>query len=64
MLENQIQKNLITREALRPDEIHVFDRYCNGELTRELDAAKRAHGYGTLSTGERLGPFGPTAGRY
>ena len=42
MLENKIQGNLITREAMRPDDIHVFDRYCNGELTTELDDAKRA----------------------
>ena len=45
---------------MHPVEKLVYDRYFNGELATELDEATRVHGYGTLSTGERIGAFGPT----
>ena len=37
----------------------VYERYLKGDICRELDDAKRKHGYGTLSTGEILRPSGP-----
>ena len=38
----------------------VYERYMKGDIRRELDNAKRKHGYGTLSTGEILRPSGPS----
>ena len=43
---------------MHPDEKLVYEQYCNGSLSREIDEATRTHGYGILSTGERLGAFG------
>ena len=37
----------------------LYRRFSNGSLQREIDEAAEAHGYGTLSTGESIGAFGP-----
>ena len=37
----------------------LYRRHRNGSLQREIDEATKAHGYGTLSTGESIGASGP-----
>ena len=37
----------------------LYKRFLDGDLQNELDEATIAHGYGTLSTGQSIGAFGP-----
>ena len=37
---------------------NMYSRYLDGSLENELDECTRIHGYGTLSTGHRIGAFG------
>ncbi len=46
------------REVPRFDQ-ELYSRFLDGSLEEEIDEATRVHGYGTLSTGERIGAFGP-----
>ena len=40
----------------------LYQHFFDGRLDEEVDEATKIHGYGTLSTGERLGSFGPRFG--
>ena len=40
----------------------VYERFLDGRLGKEIDEATKIHGYGTLSTGQRIGAFGPRFG--
>ena len=40
----------------------LYDRYLDGRLDQEIDIATNIHGYGNLSTGQRMGAFGPRYG--
>ena len=57
MLERTLQQDPTT-EMCASDEV-VYRRYRDGSLQRDLDEAKRIHGYGTLSTGEHIGAKRP-----
>ena len=48
-------------EVPKPQQ-ELYTRFLDGSLDEELDEAIRIHGYGTLSTGERIGAFGPWFG--
>jgi hypothetical protein len=37
----------------------LYESYLDGSLDKELDEATFVHGYGTLSTGQQIGAFGP-----
>jgi len=37
---------------------NMYSRYLDGSLEKELDECTLIHGYGTLSTGHRIGAFG------
>ena len=43
-------------------EQHLYARWENGRLGKEIDEATNTHGYGTLSTGEQIGARGPRFG--
>ena len=55
LLEGKIQKVPYSMQEL-------YDRYLDGRLDQEIDMATNIHGYGTLSTGQRIGAFGPRYG--
>ena len=38
----------------------LYSRFEDGSLDAEIDKKIKAHGYGTLSTGQRIGAFGAT----
>ena len=40
----------------------LYARFLDGSLDQEIDEATKIHGYGTLSTGQRIGAFGPRFG--
>ena len=40
----------------------LYARFLDGRLDKEIDEATKIHGYGTLSTGQRIGAFGPRFG--
>ena len=40
----------------------LYQRFLDGSLDQEIDEATKIHGYGTLSTGQRIGAFGPMYG--
>ena len=40
----------------------LYARFLDGRLDIEIDKATEFHGYGTLSTGQRIGAFGPRFG--
>ena len=40
----------------------LYARFLDGRLNEEIDEATKIHGYGTLSTGQRIGAFGPRFG--
>ena len=40
----------------------LYARFRDGRLDKEIDEATMIHGYGTLSTGQRIGAFGPRFG--
>ena len=40
----------------------LYARFRDGRLEKEIDEATMIHGYGTLSTGQRIGAFGPRFG--
>ena len=37
----------------------LYARFLDGRLDKEIDEATMTYGYGTLSTGQRIGAFGP-----
>ena len=37
----------------------LYDRFLDGSLDKQIDEATVIHGYGTLSTGQQIGAFGP-----
>ena len=37
----------------------MYASYLDGSLDTEIDDATKTHGYGTLSTGQQIGAFGP-----
>ena len=55
-LQRLLQEGVI-EEVPAVDEV-VYSRYRSGRLAEDLDEATRTHGYGMLSTGECIGPFG------
>ena len=40
----------------------LYERFLDGRLDKEIDEATEIHGYGTLSTGQRIGALGPRFG--
>ena len=60
MLKKKLDQGLISE--VRPDDQDLYLRFIDGRLGKEIDKATRKHGYGTLSTGERIGAFGPMFG--
>ena len=40
----------------------LYERFLDGRLDKEIDEATEIHGYGTLSTGQQIGAFGPRFG--
>ena len=60
MLKKKLDQGLISE--VRPDDQDLYLRFIDGRLGKEIDEATRKHGYGTLSTGERIGAFGPKFG--
>ena len=60
MLKKKLDQGLISE--VRPDDQDLYLRFIDGRLGKEIDEATRKHGYGILSTGERIGAFGPRFG--
>ena len=58
--EKKLDQGLIS--VVRPDDQDLYWRFIDGRLGKEIDEATRKHGYGTFSTGERIGAFGPKFG--
>ena len=50
--EGKIREVLVSHQDL-------YARFLDGRLDAEIDEATNSHGYGTLSTGQRIGAFGP-----
>ena len=57
MLKKKLDEGLISE--VRPDDQDLYWRFIDGRLDKEIDEATRVHSYGTLSTGQRIGAFGP-----
>ena len=60
MLKKKLDQGLISE--VRPDDQDLYWRFIDGRLGKDIDEATRKHGYGTLSTGQRIGAFGPKFG--
>ena len=59
-LNRRLRTGEIELSDMLPDLRLFYNQFASGELQKDLDEATRAHGYGTLSTGERIGAFGPS----
>ncbi len=57
MLERKLKRGALKRVPYWQKD--MYDSYVEGRLSKELDEATYAHGYGKLSTGEMIGAFGP-----
>ena len=69
-LRHQRRRCIMLEKRLREEEIRevpysqrdLYARFLDGRLDAEIDEATKIHGYGTLSTGQRIGAFGPRFG--
>ena len=60
MLCRKIRESKIT--GVPDSDKDLYERFLDGRLDIEIDKATMIHGYGTLSTGQRIGAFGPRFG--
>ena len=51
-----------TLRVVPHDQQDLYQRFLDGRLNKEIDEATEIHGYGTLSTGQQIGAFGPRFG--
>ena len=61
-LHNEIYVGNIEMEHLSRVNKELYERFLNGRLDERIDAAIGKHGYGTLSTGKKLGALAPNLG--
>ena len=59
-LTKKLQEGII--QEVPYSQLDLYQRFLDGRLDIEIDEATKNHGYGTLSTGERMGAFGPQFG--
>ena len=60
MLHRELREGTIREVPYSEQDLYA--RFLDGRLDQEIDEATKLHGYGTLSTGERISAFGPRFG--
>ena len=56
MLRRKLSEGTIREVPLSQQDLYA--RFLDGRLDQEIDEATKIHGYGSLSTGRRIGAFG------